>query len=459
MSGRTSAQRGLRGTVYRRGAKWAFMIELSPDPLTGKRRQRAKSGFDTEGEAWEALAEANGELRTNTFVASSTRTVGEFFEEWLVAAAMTLKPTSLANYTAFARAYVIPVIGSRRLQSIEPATLTAFYQHLLTSGRRKRDTDSEMFALWSRSPEDARMGAAEIARRTGVSYSAASNAVRRYRNGKVPIPADPGLSARTVTSIHVMLRRALADAVELRYLSTNPAARVRPPRIDRRGHATWTPQELGRFLAAARSDRFSALWVLLATTGMRRSEAVGAVRSAFDPVAGTLTVVSTRVVVSGRAKRSDGKSRRSRRLLGLDPTTVQVLIEHLAEQDVERAAFGASYQDEDLMFCWPDGRPLHPGAVSVRFQRIVREAGVPRIRLHDVRHTYATMALRAGVNPKIVSTRLGHATVAFTLDTYTADIPELDQAAAVTISNLFLPPRDEGPGAMFTDPLTEQPPS
>jgi integrase len=137
---------------------------------------------------------------------------------------------------------------------------------------------------------------------------------------------------------------------------------------------------------------------------------------------------------------------------------MQVLTEHLAEQDVERAAFGASYQDEDLVFCWENGRPLHPGAVSVRFQRIVREAGLPRIRLHDVRHTYATMALRAGVNPKIVSTRLGHATVAFTLDTYTADIPELDQAAAVTISNLFLPPRDQGPGAMFTDPLTEQPP-
>jgi hypothetical protein len=92
------------------------------------------------------------------------------------------------------------------------------------------------------------------------------------------------------------------------------------------------------------------------------------------------------------------------------------------------------------MFCWPDGRPLYPDTITEQFGKLVDRARLPQIRLHDVRHTYGTMALRAEINPKIVSTRLGHATVAFTLDTYTADVPDLDRAAAEQISGLFLPP-------------------
>ncbi|GAA4546997.1 tyrosine-type recombinase/integrase [Pseudonocardia xishanensis] len=449
---KTSARRGLQGTVYKRGNKWAFMLQIAPDPLSGKRRQRAKSGFASETDAWDALAEANAQLRADTFVSSSARTVAEFLEEWLATVAMTVKPTTLANYTVYARSYVIPHIGSRRIQEVEPATVSALYRLLLTSGRRKPDTNSAMYEVWKQHRDRGEQARpADIARTVGVSYSAASIAVRRYREGRTPTPTAPGLAARTVVAVHVMLRHALGDAVEHRLLSSNPAARVKPPRVKSSRHSTWTPAELGRFLAAARTDRFSAMWLLFATTGMRRSEAVGALRSAFDPAAETLTVISTRVIAAGKAQRSDGKSHRSRRLLGLDPTTVAALRRHLQEQDEERTAFGTSYTDEDLLFCWPDGSPLYPDTITERFQRISREAGLPPIRLHDVRHTYATMALRAGVNPKIVSTRLGHATVAFTLETYTADIPELDQAAAITISNLFLPTEEVRPPGLDED--------
>lgn len=92
------------------------------------------------------------------------------------------------------------------------------------------------------------------------------------------------------------------------------------------------------------------------------------------------------------------------------------------------------------MFCWEDGRALYPDTITERFNRLVERAQLPRIRLHDVRHSYATIALRSGVHPKIVSSRLGHSKVAFTLDTYSADIPDLDQQAAEDIGGLFLPP-------------------
>ena len=96
------------------------------------------------------------------------------------------------------------------------------------------------------------------------------------------------------------------------------------------------------------------------------------------------------------------------------------------------------------MFCWEDGRPIYPDTITEKFNALVDHARLPLITLHDVRHSYATIALRSGVHPKIVSSRLGHASVAFTLQTYTEDIPDLDRQAAEDISGLFLPRHDEG---------------
>jgi len=151
------------------------------------------------------------------------------------------------------------------------------------------------------------------------------------------------------------------------------------------------------------------------------------------------------VIAGGQAMDSDGKTIRSRRQLALDRRTAAALADHLAMLAEERRLHGADYQDRGLLFCWSDGRPIYPETITDHFNRLVDRAGLPLITLHDVRHTYTTMSLRAGVNPKIVSTRLGHATVAFTLDTYTEDIPELRHAAAETVSGMFLDDEAEAP--------------
>jgi integrase len=157
-----------------------------------------------------------------------------------------------------------------------------------------------------------------------------------------------------------------------------------------------------------------------------------------DAVRKTIVLSDTRVVAGGRATDSDGKTIRSRRELALDQRTAAALADHLAMLEDERRQYGDGYHDHGLLFCWSDGRPLYPETITDQFNRLVDRAGLPVITLHDVRHTYATMSLRAGVNPKIVSARLGHATVAFTLDTYTEDVPELHHAAAETVTGLFL---------------------
>ena len=166
-------------------------------------------------------------------------------------------------------------------------------------------------------------------------------------------------------------------------------------------------------------DRDAGIWVLAATTGMRRSELAGAERDLLDLDDATLEIGDTRVVVDGKAEESDGKTESGRRTISLDPLTVAYLRRHLAMLDAEREAFGDSYHDSGKLVCHPDGRPVHPDTITDRFNRLVDRAGVKRIRLHDVRHTYATISLDAGVDPKIVADRIGHANMAYTLSIYT----------------------------------------
>jgi integrase len=132
------------------------------------------------------------------------------------------------------------------------------------------------------------------------------------------------------------------------------------------------------------------MWVLAATTGMRRSELAGAGRDMLDLEHGTLIIEDTRVVVDGRAEDSDGKTDDGRRIISLDLFTVAALRKYVGMLDKERAAFGSSYPDHGKLMVFEDGRPLHPDTITRRFNRLVDRAGARRIRLHDVRHTYAT---------------------------------------------------------------------
>lgn len=217
---------------------------------------------------------------------------------------------------------------------------------------------------------------------------------------------------------------------------------VKAPSLIRRPHKTWTAEQMSRFLEVARTDRFYGLWVLVASTGMRRSELCGLTRDGLDlNAAGGATVRMniTSVVAGGKVVAGGGKSKRSRRPVALDRYTTAVLREHMARLDAEREAFDKDYQDNSLVFCWEDGSRIYPDTVTEKFNALVDSARLPLITLHGVRHSYATIALRSGVHPKIVSSRLGHSTVAFTLDTYSEDVPDLDRDAAEDIGGLFLP--------------------
>jgi hypothetical protein len=202
--------------------------------------------------------------------------------------------------------------------------------------------------------------------------------------------------------------------------------------VVRKGRKVWTVAQLRTFLQRSRSDRFFALWVLEATSGMRRCELAGAHRDLLDLDAGTLTIEVTRVVVDGRVIESDGKTENAQHVLALDPFTLAVLKVHTAMLDTERAEFGPDYHDHGLLFCWENGTPPHPDTITRRFHRLGAAAGLPKINLHGVRHSYATAGRDAKIDWKALSQRIGHADVAFTMKQYVQTDLEADRCAGCT---------------------------
>jgi integrase len=244
------------------------------------------------------------------------------------------------------------------------------------------------------------------------------------------------LSFRTVRHVHAILSKALTDAERRDLISRNPARRANPPSptAARSPEAsTWTPGQLRAFLDATADHYHGALFRVAAMTGLRRGELCGLRWADLDLDGGRLKVRRTIAVVNRELVEGETKSARSRRTVDLDPVTVHALRAHRVRQLEERMLVGAGYTDRDLVFATPEGAPWNPDAVGAAFNRAVARTDLPRIRFHDLRHSHATHLLASGANARLVSERLGHATVAFTLDVYGHVMPgqQADAAAAV----------------------------
>ena len=359
----------------------------------GTRKQTRRQGFKTREEAERLLREILGSVDDGSYVELSDQTLGEFLaERWLPAMRPPrLEATTWVEYRRKVANQVVPRVGHIKLQKVNPLHLNSLYADLLEAGRM---------------------------------------------DGK------GGLSAKSVREMHVILRKALGDAVRWGLLVRNVALLADPPSHRMATAArqatmrTWTAEQLLAFLEHVENDRLYAVWMLAANSGMRRSELGGARWQDILFDAGRLAVRQRLASVDGTPQLSVPKSPRSRRTIDLDRRTLDALRRHREQQLEERAAWGAGWHDLDLVVTREDGYWIHPDWVTEMFRNRVRDAGLPAIRLHDLRHTHATLLLQAGVNPKIVSERLGHHSVAFTLDTYAHVLPGMQAEAAQDFSDL-----------------------
>jgi integrase len=448
----------MKGHVYKRGKVWSYLFDIEPDPLTGKRRQANGSGFKTEREAWKACRAAIADYEKGRAVNLSRRKVADALDEWLTRIEHSIKPSMMRNWRNYTAYYVAPYIGQRDVQDIDGAVCDALYAKLLAEGRVKakptkkattRETHRQRLSpngellpclphrydtvrcYRKHTENDPLLGQPiEAKKPSRRSAEKAREASQKKQN--------PGLEPKTVVNAHRMLHRAWEDFEVWGWAKRNVVSDAHPPRVPRKGRKVWTVAQLQTFLQHSRSDRFFALWVLEATSGMRRCELAGARRDLLDLDAGTLTIETTRVVVDGQVIESDGKTENAQHILALDPFTLACLRMHIEMLDQNRCNVGPDYQDHGLLFCWENGKPPHPDTITRLFKRLAASAGLPEIDLHDVRHSYATAGRDVKIDWKALSARIGHADVAFTMKQYVQTDLEADRQVANTLAELII---------------------
>lgn len=379
----------MAGYVTQKGKQYYAVVDAGRDPLTGKRKRVWHKAGATRRAAKQLLGQLLQDQEDNTFLEPDVITIAAYLtDEWLVATKNEVRVSTYDSYRRSIENHVVPHIGAARLQEVRPIDLTRFYSKLLEDGRR-----------------DGR----------------------------------GGLSVKTVRNIHQLLRKAFDDAVKMHYLRSNPAAGAKPPKLKSQPNALryWTADELRTFLRRNSDHRLSPLWTLAASTGMRRGELLGLRWRDVDFAGSRLSVRQTILTVGYEIVVSEPKTAKGARTIDLDERTLAMLRAHRAEQHLERRAIEFPVSKDDLVFARDDGAPLHPDYVRQSFDRRVKASPVPRIRFHDLRHTHATLLLKAGIPPKVVSERLGHSTVAFTMDVYAHVIPGMQAAAAEAFGNLL----------------------
>jgi integrase len=244
-----------------------------------------------------------------------------------------------------------------------------------------------------------------------------------------------GLKPSSVRYIHAVLHRALEQAVRFNLIPFNPAARVDPPKVRQEEITPLDAEQARAFLAAARGDRFECLYVLSLTIGLRLGEALGLKWSDIDLDAKTLRVSRQlqRMREGGGLVFGEPKNA-SRRTVDLPQRTVEALRNHRKQQMEEQLRVGSKWQDHGLVFTSSKGTPLDAqNIVNRHFKPLLRRAGLPDIRWHDLRHTYATLLLARGTHPTYVQKSLGHASVQLTLDRYSHWMPSMGRNTAEAI--------------------------
>jgi integrase len=247
-----------------------------------------------------------------------------------------------------------------------------------------------------------------------------------------------GLSARSAQLSVGVLKAACRWGVENELLARNPIAGVQRPRLESKAMRAWTADDARTFLTKTRTDRLAVGWALLLTRGLRRGELAGLRWDHVDIEGGVLRVAETRVVVDGKAVESSPKTASGRGSIPLDGSLVALLRTHRARQAAEKLAAGEAYSDGGYLVCDELGQPCHPDTISGWFDDAVKAAKLPRIRLHDTRHTAASLMLASGVPTKVVSEMLGHSSPTITLSIYAHVLPGMAEEAGAALSASLL---------------------
>lgn len=371
----------MAGQIIKRGERNYIVRIFTGRDAKGKRRYLNKTIRGTKKDAEAYLSKTLAAMSTGTFIEPSSLTVEEYLDKWLKSAARPRVSERTADgYDALLERYIRKPLGHKRLDKLQPLDIQKVYGEMLARG----------------------------------------------------------LSARYVRHVHSVLHNALKQAVKWNMLFRNPASLVELPKVPHKERRVLSPEEAVLFLQTADDMPFGLLFEFALLTGMRPEEYLALQWTDIDFERGTAVV--RRALIQHKKKWSfeEPKTARSRRTVSLPTPLVQKLISHKRRQAEQRLFLGATWQAFDLVFCSETGTPLSIPNLTYRYFRpILEKAGLPRIRLYDLRHSCATLLLIAEENPKIVSERLGHSTIVLTLDTYSHVLSTMQQQATAKLERML----------------------
>ena len=368
----------MRGHIRERSSgHWAIVLDAR-DPITGKRKRRWHSFAGTKRQAQIECARLISEITGGTHIDPSRLTIGAFFDQWLEHMKAQLTARSHERYSELARKNLVPLIGSVPLTKLRPTAISQIYARALESGRRD---------------------------------------------------GNGGLSPRTVHYMHRILRQALQQAVEWQLLARNPAAAVKPPKVERNETKVLDADSTAELIEMARETSLFVPVLLAVLCGIRRGEIAALRWRSLDLERGQLSVVASTEQTKDGVREKSPKSGRGR-TVALPSLVVDELRQHRLKQAESLLRLGVRLSDDHHVVMRADGKPLQPRSITHAFEIFLRKRGLPRVRLHDLRHSHATHLLASGVHPKVAQERLGHSSVAITIDLYSHVLPGLQAEAA-----------------------------
>ncbi len=365
------------GSITRKGTnKWLVRAYLGMEPQTGKRIYHSHVIHGTKKDAEKYINSVLREKDLGSFVEPANLTVNKYLDEWLdTAAKPKLSQRTHKDYVDLLARYVRPAFGHIKLSSLQPVHVQSLYNNM----------------------------------------------------------REIGLSARTIQYTHTVLASSLRQAVKWRYLSINPAVSADLPKSSRKPMRSLTVEQLNKFLRVAQEDSQGIIFVFAIITGTRPSEYLGLQWGNVDLDKGVIKIDRKLVDRSGIPAHFDHpKTARSKRSIPIPFELVQLLVDHKRKQNENRLKQGNKYVNQDLVFPALNGNPLRrENLIKRHFKPLLEKAELPKsIRLYDLRHTCATLLLSENTHPKIVSERLGHASVMLTLDIYSHVLPHMQQEAS-----------------------------
>jgi integrase len=390
----------MQGSIRKRSkASWQITIDIGRDPATGKRLRHFESVKGAKKDAQQRLAELLITIERGSYIKSPrTFCLADYLTEWLkMHAELRCRPRTVEGYRYIVNRHLIPELGRIRLSELRP-------QHIDTY---------------------------------------CSKAIRR------------GLSNRTVLHDFRLLHKALQDAVKLGMIGTNSCDGVEPPRPTDKEMKFLRPEDVDLFLSSARQAPwpYYYLFYTMLFTGLRRSEALALKWANINIDTWMLSVTQTLHRLSGgKHVIQPPKTRTSRRQVTMPPSLALLLRTYREQTETQRLLTGKALRDTDFVFAHPDGTPLDQSTVTHVFRKVAHRAGFEGLRLHDLRHSYTSLMIAAGVNIKVISQSLGHANIGVTLDTYGHLLPSMAKTAAEQFDNLLKPwLHEENVGKMSAD--------